>query len=313
MDTSIPQSIVQCTFDFSATDLQPIDLIPQVIETHPKLKYCAKGDHWLSLECFSRNTRYKDGLCRICKTCRHDNYLADLARDPEYNKKNNKKQRDAFLEMTPEEQRKVLDRNNQRQNNDPRVKARKKQSRDELRDEIFATYGGVCLDCGETNFAFLSVDHVNNDGSEHRKAGLRGHRLYEWIRKNGFPQDGRFQLLCQNCNWYKHALNLSSNQSDDVSEAAKYVRFWREDLRKETLLAYGGKCACCDEDRPEVLTVDHVHNNGAEHRRIIPGGSPLYTWLRKQGFPQDDYQLLCRSCNFAKQAYSICPHQSVNP
>jgi hypothetical protein len=64
------------------------------------------------------------------------------------------------------------------------------------KDRAFAGYGGyVCACCGETTAEFLSLDHINNDGAEHR----RKHRhTYRWIVKNDFPPI--FQVLCYNCN-----------------------------------------------------------------------------------------------------------------
>jgi hypothetical protein len=66
-------------------------------------------------------------------------------------------------------------------------------------------YGGKCDCCGETHLEFLCIDHVNNDGSAHRKAyeqatGLKlgGQRMYNWLWRNNYP-DG-FRVLCFNCN-----------------------------------------------------------------------------------------------------------------
>jgi len=81
----------------------------------------------------------------------------------------------------------------------------------------------------------------------------------------------------------------------------------RDKLRNEVLKAYGSKCACCGEIQPEFLAVDHINNDGAEHRRTV--GTGLYQWLRKNGFPKEVFQLLCHNCNFAKAKYGVCPHQ----
>jgi hypothetical protein len=92
-------------------------------------------------------------------------------------------------------------------------------------------------------------------------------------------------------------------------------RATRVALRLETIEAYGGKCACCDCNIPEFLTVDHIDGKGAAHRRSInkPGdrssGEKLYSWLKKNGFPKDNFQLLCYNCNCAKRTSGTCPHQ----
>lgn len=72
------------------------------------------------------------------------------------------------------------------------------------RREVLRQYGGRCACCGETTPEFLAIDHVNNDGEAHRREiGGYGGRIYEWLRRNGYPKDGRFQLLCHNCNMAK--------------------------------------------------------------------------------------------------------------
>lgn len=44
---------------------------------------------------------------------------------------------------------------------------------------------------------FLSLDHIDGKGAEHRKELTSG-TIYQWVRNNGFPQG--FQTLCHNCN-----------------------------------------------------------------------------------------------------------------
>lgn len=72
------------------------------------------------------------------------------------------------------------------------------------RSEVLAHYGNECACCGESEPLFLAVDHINNDGSEHRRSKDRSshNNMYGWLVRNGFP-DG-FQILCSNCNHGKH-------------------------------------------------------------------------------------------------------------
>ena len=81
--------------------------------------------------------------------------------------------------------------------------------------------------------------------------------------------------------------------------------------RKENVCkAYGGKCACCGEDRIEFLTIDHINNNGNIHRQTkgLSPGTQSYLWLMREGFPEG-FQVLCYNCNNAKHIYGTCPHQ----
>lgn len=79
-------------------------------------------------------------------------------------------------------------------------------------------------------------------------------------------------------------------------------------VKREVFDAYGNRCACCDETEPAFLTIDHIMNDGALHRKII-GRNNVYFSIRKQGFPKDRYQILCMNCNFGKRILGYCPHR----
>lgn len=74
-----------------------------------------------------------------------------------------------------------------------------------IKDAVFAAYGGyTCACCLETHsHEFMSIDHVNGDGSKHKKNGqrLKGVALYRWLKDNNYPTG--FQVLCHNCNGAK--------------------------------------------------------------------------------------------------------------
>lgn len=68
-----------------------------------------------------------------------------------------------------------------------------------LRVKVLAHYSGgtpKCACCRVTNLEFLSLDHINGGGRQHRKTIKI--RWWEWLRKNNYP-DG-FRVLCHNCN-----------------------------------------------------------------------------------------------------------------
>jgi hypothetical protein len=69
----------------------------------------------------------------------------------------------------------------------------------DLRLEVLAAYGDRCECCGETEPMFLQIDHIEDDGSADRAAGLQSTRLYRSLKRRGFPKD-RYRLLCANCN-----------------------------------------------------------------------------------------------------------------
>ena len=57
----------------------------------------------------------------------------------------------------------------------------------------------ICNNCGEQDVDVLCIDHINNNGSEHRKTYTGN--LSRWLRDNKYPTG--FQVLCWNCNHKK--------------------------------------------------------------------------------------------------------------
>lgn len=88
-------------------------------------------------------------------------------------------------------------------------------------------------------------------------------------------------------------------------------------LKIETIDAYGGLCVCCRETELVFLTIDHIDPNGFGNRKKLQKefnhkmtGANFYRWLKKQGYPKDNFQVLCFNCNFAKHTLGECPHET---
>jgi hypothetical protein len=76
--------------------------------------------------------------------------------------------------------------------------------------------------------------------------------------------------------------------------------------RDVVLAHYNNCCACCGEATKEFLTIDHINNDGADHRREV--GRKICAWLIRNNFPPG-FQVLCANCNHAKAYYGQCPHR----
>lgn len=75
-----------------------------------------------------------------------------------------------------------------------------------LKREVLSHYGGACVCCGEKGLAFLTLDHVDNDGKEHRELlgeNRTGTKFYRWLKRNNYPTTPRLQVMCWNCNMAK--------------------------------------------------------------------------------------------------------------
>lgn len=114
--------------------------------------------------------------------------------------------------------------------------------------------------------------------------------------------------VCADCHMKYQA---EYRKRPDAKERKRLIncRAYRR-LRTEVLEALGGKCACCGEKHSEFLTIDHINNDGAEHRRLLKGDlKTMLAGIKKEGFPKDRYQVLCANCNHAKAYYGGCPHK----
>ena len=84
-------------------------------------------------------------------------------------------------------------------------------------------------------------------------------------------------------------------------------------IKAEIIREYGGKCECCGETTAQFLAIDHIYGGGKEHRAKVKasGGWSFYRWLKRHGFPKDDFRLLCHNCNHSRGVFGFCPHESA--
>lgn len=101
---------------------------------------------------------------------------------------------------------------------------------------------------------------------------------------------------------------LSNSNLDKEKIKAKNLRY-----RIEVLNHYSNGlicCNCCGERNLEFLTLDHINNDGAKHRKEITKGNSVIHWVRANNFPEG-FQVLCMNCNWAKSKYHGCPHKKL--
>jgi hypothetical protein len=97
----------------------------------------------------------------------------------------------------------------------------------------------------------------------------------------------------------------NADRTKEINNSSR--RRSHERRRRLLIEAYGGKCACCGEDDPHFLTIDHVDGRSPEHQKL--SGMQLTSRLEIEGYP-DTCQLLCWNCNCAKGRYGTCPHNA---
>ena len=79
-------------------------------------------------------------------------------------------------------------------------------------------------------------------------------------------------------------------------ERTRHERRNQYQEQKEVVIRhYGGECEACGERESDVLTVDHINGDGAEHRKEVPA-SQIHAWLIRNEFPPG-FRILCFNCN----------------
>jgi len=128
-------------------------------------------------------------------------------------------------------------------------------------------------------------------------------------------------MVCQECNTEfeppkcnskyctdKCRLTASTrrNYTKNRTKKLKQLRDSHLRLKTEVLTHYGpnGVLQCCWEgcnvSDVDVLSLDHVNNNGAEERKTTGNGVGVYRKVKKNKFPVE-YQTLCMNHQWKKE------------
>jgi hypothetical protein len=107
---------------------------------------------------------------------------------------------------------------------------------------------------------------------------------------------------------FEHQEEIRASSQKYQLEHPGASREYHRSRRKSVIEYYGGKCACCGETTYEFLTIDHINNDGAKHRKEIRKN--LYLWIIQNNFPEG-FQILCWNCNCAKGFHGECPHKKL--
>jgi hypothetical protein len=134
------------------------------------------------------------------------------------------------------ERRRELNRNWIEKNRE-RYNAAKSEYRFKLKVAAISHYSNGAMSCARCGFNAdidaLCLDHINDDGAEHRKqlsisgrGTINGTTIYERFKALGW-MDG-LQVLCANCNTIKELRRKRGRTSDEMLEATKHPTRWRK-------------------------------------------------------------------------------------
>ena len=122
--------------------------------------------------------------------------------------------------------------------------------------------------------------------------------------------------ICKECH-YENGMAWRNKNRDRVNKSAlkhyyknpqkhhRAVHKARVKVRLDMIAEYGGECCECGITDIDILDIDHINNNGDDDRRNNLYGYNLYRHLKKLGYPKNEYQLLCKNCNWKKHLDNI--------
>lgn len=192
-----------------------------------------------------------------------------------------------------------------------KAKERKLQKAQERRRVWKAA--GMCVRCGATangktecepckkKRKAYQKDTYWNKATPQGRNSIKEKRV-EWIAKG----------LCSRC-----GKNTPVRTRKTCAKCLNRKKIKIQELKDVIYKAYGGAvCNCCGEDIRVFLTLDHIDNNGAKHRKELgkatATGRGLYLWIIREKFPPI-FQVLCYNCNCGKSRNNgVCPHKQID-
>jgi len=98
----------------------------------------------------------------------------------------------------------------------------------ELKADVLTHYSnhpnGICACCFITGIIFLTIDHIDGNGNEHRRTlGLKGGTaFYRYLKSNNYPNNPPLQVLCYNCN---NAKRINDGYCPHLDETNRFAQW----------------------------------------------------------------------------------------
>ena len=164
-------------------------------------------------------------------------------------------------------------------------------------------------------------EYLKNYRATHLKERKRYNKKYRLKNKERIKEylkvwksGNKEHILKYQKKWYRNRTPQTRAEHYEKDRIRRY------NLRTEVLCYYGGsppRCGCCGEKEVLFLTLDHINNDGAKHRKELrtstgkmAAGTRTYRWAKENNFPAM-FQVLCCNCNFAKwRNKGVCPHKN---
>ena len=279
-------------------------------------------------DCFRKSKRNKDGLENSCKNCKKLIYERDkikiIARVKKYSDAH-REHLDAKRKIRYNEHHDEI-REKARLNrlSDPAIKQYEHEYKNNIRKFCFEKLGGKCVICGVSDINVMCIDHINDDGKFERASGASLVKIRNKILRG--EELERYQQLCYNCNLKKfiHSkVNFMVGKTkkcptchrdldcgmfkgdkkyqDGIYYECKECTRKRDLILKQICFMKLGRLSCvCGVNDLEVLSVDHINNDGRFKRLEDGTSTELYRRIVDGSIDRNRFQTLCMNCNIKK-------------
>ena len=119
-------------------------------------------------------------------------------------------------------------------------------------------------------------------------------------------RDEQGRKRCTQCLEWKPVLDYGANRQrrDNLHSFCKSCRSLNREvydfnIKMAALFIYSNEKMCCErcgEENVDLLTLDHINNDGGRHRKA-DRISNIYYWCSKNNYPPI-FRVLCRNCNW---------------
>lgn len=155
-----------------------------------------------------------------------------------------------------------------------------------MKDKFFEHYGSECAMCGEKSKDVLTIDHINDNGAEHRKkVGDSTYNVVLDLERRGWPEN-EVQTLCYNCNNKKKIQKQTFNGESYMSV-----------LRDKAVESLGAKCACCGESDKQKLELRPKNGNIKYYKEKYSSRNTMLAFIVDVASVRDEFEVLCVNCH----------------
>lgn len=155
-----------------------------------------------------------------------------------------------------------------------------------MKAKFFEHYGAECAICHEKNKDVLTIDHINDNGAEHRKkVGDNTYCVIKDLERRNWPT-GEVQTLCYNCNNKKKMQKQTLNGESYMSV-----------LRDKAVDSLGGKCRCCGESDKQKLEIRPKNGNIKQYREKYASRNTMLAFIIDVESVRNEFEVLCVNCH----------------